>query len=320
MIIRHSCITNRHNPMDIKQLRALLAVAETGSTTRAAEVLHIVQPAISRQLQLLERDIGAVLFVRGRYGMTLTDAGERLAEHARRALAELDRARTEISPTPMSGVVSIGLLPSTAELLSQPLVEAVNHACPNIRLRLLCGYNGHLRDWLESGELDIALLYADEHTAELGMTPVLMEKLLLVSAKAVTFSSPVDIRALPAIKLILPSVDHGIRNVLARRAAEQKIQLDIAVETNAMDIQKQLVRSGLGATILPGIAISHKRDSDDFSVASFSDPEMTRRIVLATDAKRRSTTAVTAVKNILLDAIRATVISQAWHTAEWLGT
>ena len=62
--------------MDLKQLRALITVAETGNVTRAAESLHLVQPAVSRQLKLLEDDVGTVLFARERHGMVLTDAGK----------------------------------------------------------------------------------------------------------------------------------------------------------------------------------------------------------------------------------------------------
>ncbi len=72
--------------LDMKQLRALLAIAETGSVSRAAELLHIVQPAVSRQLRLLEENLGTALFERGRRGMELTEAGQLMVHHARRAL------------------------------------------------------------------------------------------------------------------------------------------------------------------------------------------------------------------------------------------
>ena len=83
--------------MDFKQLRAFLTVAETGNVTRAAEVLHLVQPAVSRQIMLLEQDIGTPLFVRERHGMVLTEAGRSLLTYARRAMLELDRARSRSS-------------------------------------------------------------------------------------------------------------------------------------------------------------------------------------------------------------------------------
>ena len=111
--------------MDFKQLRAFLTIVETGSVTRASEVLHIVQPAVSRQLRLLEEDLGTPLFHRGRHGMEPTEAGTILIDRARRVLRELDQARDEIRPEPgaLTGLVSVGLLPSTSDLLAASLTR-----------------------------------------------------------------------------------------------------------------------------------------------------------------------------------------------------
>jgi DNA-binding transcriptional LysR family regulator len=136
--------------MDFRQLKALLAIADTGSMTKAAEMLNIVQPAVSRQLKLLEEDVGVVLFERHRMGMQLTPDGEILAAYARRVLQELERARGEIRPGQhaLQGKVSVGLLPSTAERLAyagQPLRARIS----GIRLQFLVGYAGHMQTWLE---------------------------------------------------------------------------------------------------------------------------------------------------------------------------
>ena len=116
--------------MDFKQLRAFLTVADTGNVTRAAELLNLVQPAVSRQLRLLEEDVGAELFERERHGMVLTEPGKALLVYARRAMLELDRARAEIGGAAdgIGGLVTVGLLPSTCDLLASPLVSAVADA------------------------------------------------------------------------------------------------------------------------------------------------------------------------------------------------
>ena len=120
----------------MKQLKALVTVVETGSVTRAGELLHLVQPAVTRQIRSLERELGVALFERTRHGMRPTAAGLSLAERARRALTELDRARAELAPVPgVAGLVTVGLLESTAELLAEPLVTAVRREHPGIELR-----------------------------------------------------------------------------------------------------------------------------------------------------------------------------------------
>jgi LysR family nitrogen assimilation transcriptional regulator len=84
--------------VDVKHLRALATVVETGSVTRASELLHLVQPAVTRQIRSLEHELGVALFERTRQGMRPTPAGLSLAERARRVITELDRARAEIAP------------------------------------------------------------------------------------------------------------------------------------------------------------------------------------------------------------------------------
>src|SRR5258708_24516475 len=130
--------------VDVKQLKALVTVAETGSVTRAAELLRLVQPAVTRQIRALEDELGVPLFDRTRHGMRPTAAGISLADRARRALAELDRARAELAVTPgtVTGIVSIGLLESTVGLLSEPLVSAILHDHPGIERRVIAAYSG----------------------------------------------------------------------------------------------------------------------------------------------------------------------------------
>src|ERR1700730_16237928 len=92
-------VDSAEDPVDVKQLKALVTVVEVGSVTRAAELLHLVQPAVTRQIRTLEHELGGPLFERTRQGMRPTKAGAGLADRARRVLTELDRARAELTPT-----------------------------------------------------------------------------------------------------------------------------------------------------------------------------------------------------------------------------
>lgn len=308
--------------MDIKQLRALLAVAETGSVTRAADVLHIVQPAVSRQLKLLEEDVGIALFERGRYGMELTESGEILAEHARRALLELDRARAEIQPSDarISGVVTIGLLPSTADLLAGPLLTSVKARHPSVSLRVSVGYAGHLRDWLESGEIDATLLYNPKATPTIQVQPLLGESLCVVGPRSSDLSPdrPLTLADIATWPMVLPSAPHGIRNMLEQARPGAGATLDVVAETNAMSVQKSLVARGHGFTILPSIAVTEDIARDELRAAPLSDPGLQRTIVLALPNTRRIAAAVRAVTALLVDEMRGAVERGDWPSARWL--
>src|SRR5689334_4719204 len=105
--------------MELRQLRSILVIAETGSLNAAARRLRVAQPALSRQIRLLESELGTALFVRHARGMALTEAGELLVERSRRGLREIDQARSDVSALAgqVTGQVAIGLLPSVSELI-----------------------------------------------------------------------------------------------------------------------------------------------------------------------------------------------------------
>jgi DNA-binding transcriptional LysR family regulator len=308
--------------MDIKQLRALLAVAEAGSVTKAAEALHIVQPAVSRQLKLLEEDIGTSLFERGRYGMELTDAGDILVQYARRALLELDRARTEIQPSTatVSGIATIGLLPSTAGLLAGQLVERVKAQYPAIELRIVVGYAGHLQQWLEAGEVDAALLYDARTLPTLQAQPLLEESLMLVGpgTSALKLDSPVRFSELNGWPMIVTSSPHAIRSLLDRACREAGVKFDVVTATNSLDIQKSLVIGGHGYTVLPSIAIQDELAQGKLKAAPLTEPELVRQISLALPNIRRLATPVRCTTQLLVDVIHEAVANNVWPS-RWLG-
>lgn len=310
--------------MDLKHLRAFLTVAETGNVTRAADILHLVQPAVSRQIRLLEEDIGAPLFERERHGMVLTEAGKALVGYAHRALLELDRARVEISGTAagtMSGLVTLGLLPSTVDLLSGPLVAAVAAAYPGIRVRIAVGYAGTLLQWLQSGEVDAALLYGAEHSADIQTTPWVEEPLWVVgpSSAGLRRGKPMPLAQLALQKLVLPSAPHGIRTLVEHACAMTRVALDICAETNALSVQRALVLGGHGLTLLPPIAVAEDLRMRRLTGAPLMQPPITRTIVLALPTSRPTGRHVRCAIELLMQETRHAIASGAWPEGRWLG-
>ncbi|NML97791.1 LysR family transcriptional regulator [Paraburkholderia sp. RP-4-7] len=309
--------------MDIRQIRTFLAIADTGSATRAAELLHIVQPAVSRQLKLLEDDVGAPLFERDRRGMQLTEAGHILLDRARRALRELESAQQEIRPTPglVSGAVSLGLLPSSCELLTAPLVGALQRAFPQIRVSLSVGYTDHLLRWLESGEIDAALLYDPAASPALDVKPLVEESLSLVGLASIGLSDdyPVSVAALGDAPLVLPSAPHRLRSLVEHACAVAGVGITFAAETNALSVQKALVAQGYGATVMPRVAVQQEIERGVFSAARIDGEAFLRRIYLAIPTTRRSSTAVRCATTVLQNCVREIACSGEWAGARWIG-
>lgn len=309
--------------MDFKQLRAFLTVADTGNVTRAAELLNLVQPAVSRQLRLLEEDLGTELFERERHGMVLNEHGKALLVYARRVMLELDRARAEIGSTragEVGGLVTVGLLPSTSDLLATALVSQVRERYPRIRVRIAMGYAGTLQQWIESGDIDIALLYGTERLPNVEARALLEEALWVVGPPSARLkaSKPVPLAQLAGKPLVLPSGPHGIRTLVEHACVVAKVQLSIAAETNAMSIQKSLVLGGHGWTILPPIACAEELARREVSAAPLSDPTIQRTIVLALPARRTIGRHVRVTADLLAGCAKRAVQEGRWPEARWL--
>ena len=308
--------------MEIKQLRTFLAVAAYGSVTRAAEKLHIVQPALSRQIQMLEDDLGTPLFQRVGHGMQLTDAGHLLVVRAKRALEELELAKHEItsSPESINGTVVVGLLPSVSDLLAGKLISSLREMYPNLSIRILVGYVGYLQEWLAKDEVDIALLYAHQPSPSIEITPLLNEKLYVVGPPNtdLRLDKAQSLRDLKKHSFIMPTHPHGLRTLLDHACAVSGIELDIIAETNSMNTQKSLVQSKLGYTILPGLVVFEDIKNNKLTAAPITDPEINRQIVLALSVARKPSLAVRKVVEQLKHIIHESVTENKWPGASWV--
>ncbi|HWT39308.1 MAG TPA: LysR substrate-binding domain-containing protein [Paraburkholderia sp.] len=309
--------------MDLKQLRAFVTVADTGNVTRAANLLNLVQPAVSRQLRLLEEDMGTELFERGRHGMQLTPSGKTMLEYARRILNEVARAKAEIQPTegPVAGIVSIGLLASTSDLLATLLAGEVARRYPHIRLRLTIGYAGHLQEWLEAGDVDAALLYKQKETPALHVKALLEENLWAVAAPSTGLSHrrPLAFSRVAREPFVLPAAPHGLRAAIEHAAAEAGVTLNVFAETNAVSVQKELVAQGHGWTILPAVCVKEEVERGLLCAAPLASPGLQRTIVLAAPSSRQATAPVRCVVGALMDCVKTTFEQGRWPDARWLG-
>ncbi|WP_344854724.1 LysR family transcriptional regulator [Amycolatopsis ultiminotia] len=306
--------------MDLKQLKALVTVSEVGSVTRAAELLHLVQPAVTRQIKALEDELGVALFERTRTGMRATEAGNALVERARRALTELDRARAELTPAPgaVTGIVTLGLLESTAELLAEPLVERLLQEHPGIELRLQTGYSGHLQRWLDEGDLELSLLYNITSSPSLNVAPLVRERLWVAAPPSAGLrpDRPVRFADAAARRLVLPTTGHGLRTLIESGAQRGEISLDSSVSTNSMALQKKLTRAGHGWTILPAVGLTDEIATGLLSAAPLCEPEVWRTVVLAGPRSRRTPAAVDVVARQLTRQIGIAVAEGRWPSAE----
>lgn len=304
--------------MDIKQLKALVTVSDVGSVTKAAELLHLVQPAVTRQIRILEDEVGSPLFERTRQGMILTRAGELLVRRARRVLYEIDEARAEISPgmPDVGGVITIGLLESAIDQLASPIVDSVAARYPGVSLQIVTGYSGHLRQWLDDRVVDMSLLYGSRNVLPFTATPLLREPLWAVTGPGEELrpEHPVPWSELWTKPLVLPGSGHGLRVLIDGARSVTGGEPRVLLETNSMQVQIMMATSGRAWTVLPRSAVAKAVAERRVSGAPLCTPEVTRSIVLGVPRDRELPPRVAVVAKEVVRATRGLV-----HTREWAG-
>lgn len=301
--------------MDISQLITLVQVAELGSISRAADRLNIVQPALSRQIRMLEQELGVALFDRHGRGMTLTAMGQEVLDHALRVLAELDALRhtVEDGRSSFRGLVRIGTTPTVADLMTVPLMTRIRQDHPDLTVRFSSAFTGYLVDWLGRGELDVMVSYDPETSRALRVRPVLVEELHLVGPPgALDPDRAVPFRALADQPLVLPSPRHGLRTIFDRCARSAGISFSQVIEADSFAAMVDLTQAGFGATILPVAPIHKALAAGALSSAPLVDPVPERKLALCHSADRPVTPAARYVGELFVSLTQDMVRDGIW--------
>src|ERR1700722_1426579 len=302
--------------MDIKQLRTFIRVAEVGSLSQASDRLRLAQPALSRQIKMLENEIGVPLFTRHGRGMKLAEAGRQLLESVGAPLRQLEQSFDELrsSAKRIEGRVSLGMTPTISFVLAGRLAKRVAKELPGVSLRIVEGYGGYLVEWLQRNEIDATVIYGPASDLHLRVTELLFERLVLVGPRSCRLDAdtPVMFRTLANLQLVLPSRPHGLRTVVDNAAYKSKISLNIRFEADSFLVLKDLVQEGLGYTILPTSAFKKEQLESHFCIAPLIRPKVIRHIVMAARPDHVPTRATVAVSKLLIDETHALVKSREW--------
>jgi LysR family transcriptional regulator, nitrogen assimilation regulatory protein len=255
--------------VDLKQIEYFVRVAELGSFTRASSALNIAQPALSRQVRLLEVELRQNLLVRNGRGATTTEAGKLLLEHGRGILHQVDRAREELGRVrgALAGRVAIGMPPSIAKVLTVPLSRDFRARLPHAALSISEGLSFAMQESLINGRLDIALLYGAVVTPGLDITPLLEEDLYLVQRQSSRKANQsVSLKEVAALPLIIPTRPNAIRMLVESELANINCQPTISLEIDGVPAILDLVLDGAGCAVLSQNAVATSGHPELFSV------------------------------------------------------
>ncbi|WP_330509359.1 LysR substrate-binding domain-containing protein [Pseudomonas putida] len=302
--------------MDVTQLKTLIHVAELGSLSKASDRLHVAQPALSRQIRQLEKELGVYLFERHGRGMEITAAGLEVLERATRIMNELESIRTSVAGgrAAFRGMVAIGTTPTIAEIVTVPLVKRISDTHPDLSIRFSSAFSGYLLDWLQRGELELAISYDPQPLNTLRIEPVMMENLVLVGPpdSGLNLDTAVPFAQLARESMVLPSPRHGLRKIMDQCALERGFKITTSVEADSFGAMIDLVRNGFGYTALPLASIYSRLSDGTLCAAPLVDPTPMRKLVLVLPADRQVSPATRYVGQTFVDIASELVAEGIW--------
>jgi LysR family nitrogen assimilation transcriptional regulator len=295
--------------VNLKQLEYFVHVAELGSFSKAAMVLDIAQPALSRQVRALETDLRETLLLRNGRGEVLTEAGRRLFEHGVSILQAVAHAREDMGASRDApvGHVTVGVPPTIGRQLTLPLIDAFKRRLPGARLAIVEGLSSHIVEWITTGRVDVGLLYNPEAQPSLEITPVLDEPLCLVAPLAGDSlpRGPLAMARLAGIPLVMPERSHVIRRLVETQAALIGLKLDIAWEVSSIAAIIDLVCAGYGHAVLTASAVVASGRADQLAVHPLAQPQLTSVLCLAVSSHKRPSPLMRQTVRLLTELARS---------------
>lgn len=291
--------------MNLKQLEYFVRVAELGSFSKAAMVLEIAQPALSRQVRQLESDLSTTLLIRTGRGVALTEAGSRLFDHAVGILQSVTRATEDLESSrgEPSGRIVIGLPPSIGRRLILPLVERFRTTLPKARLAIVEGLSSHIAEWIATGRVDLGLVHNPDPNPAIELSRLLDEPMGLVGPEGGD-TSPVRWSELGAFPLILPERGHAMRKLLDTQAAFAEVKLKVVMEVSSIPSILDLVAAGYGHAVLTVTAMEAWRRAGIFSVRHLVEPSISSTLFMALSAHKPLTPLGRRAMALLQDLVK----------------
>ena len=252
--------------MDARNLKYFVQISESRSFSKAANILHIGQPALSRSIQQLEEELGAQLFIRARRGVELTSAGQTLQTKSRIILDQLDQLRDEVRAQAfeVAGTATVGIPPAAGQLIVPDVMRLLNEQHPGIRLHIIEGLSSEIHDRLINRTVQIGLMYDAPAFGELICEPLAVENMFLIGRKdrIAALGRIRDLAQIENLPLILPKAPNSRRLLVEKAFGARGMTLNIAAEVDGFATTHALLEDGIGYSLMTQAAVSGRyRDS-----------------------------------------------------------
>ena len=294
--------------MDIRRLKSFIVIVDTGSITRAADVLHIAQPALSQQLAALEDHFRQKLLIRSQQGVSMTEAGKAVYRHAQIILRQMDQAQADVTAagSTLVGRVSVGLVPfSSAATLSVDLLTETRKRHPGILLHLTESVGQTYSQMIMNGRLEMALIHGTGPIKGVRFEPVFTEEFHLVAHKDFGIEpgdAPLPVSALNDLPLLLPPPYNFVRRAIDLAFTRGRLSLNVVAEVEIVRTLGRAVSRGVGATIMPrAIAERIVAESAEPIVSRVVTPRIEETLSLCVSDQSEMSEPALAVRSILME-------------------
>ena len=290
--------------MDLRQLGALVAIAEHGGFSAAARALHTVQSNVSTHIARLERELGVVLVDRS--SGRLTEEGEAVVGRARRVQAELDALVADVASVgrEVSGPARIGIIGTTARWLTARLLETMDERHPRVHVVVVDATTTSLLPQLDSGRLDLAVVALPVQDTDIETETLFEEAIVVVAPPGHPLHGMerISVTELAECDLLTEPPGTAFRDDLDRQAAALGLTLRTKAEVDGMRLVASLAFEGFGAAVLPASAVASGYPSDFTTVTV--EGVVGRTVGLARRRRGMPSAPARALREVLLDVIR----------------
>jgi LysR family nitrogen assimilation transcriptional regulator len=329
--------------MESKELRNFARIARCGSFSRAAVELGVAQPALSRQVSKLERELGVALFARHGRGVHLTSAGSLLLDRAEAVEHLIHRISDEVKEDGDlrgGGSVVLGVPPAAGQMIIPPLVGRLRIDSPLLTLHIREGVSTLLQEWLVDQRIDIAVLHNPPALESLEIIPVLSERMVVIGPPKARRDKAAEpktenktgnrtgdkrgdktsyrIGDLAELPLIMPSLPHNIRRLVEQAAADHGVRLRVQAEVDSVAFTKLMVQNGLGFSILTHAAVQAEMARGELQGYPIERPTLSSTVTVVTRRETIAAQLTERVKSTLRLVIRDLVQQKQWASAKLL--
>jgi LysR family nitrogen assimilation transcriptional regulator len=278
----------------LRQIRAVIAVCEEGSFTRAAEREHATQSGISQHVAAVERTLGVKLFERSTAGVVPTPAGLRYYRRCVEAVGMLEKADEEARALAgaVTGDLRIGLMPTFTRAMLAPTLQHFVPRYPDVRLHIFEGYSGLLTEMVRADELDFAIVPAFEGQVGLKSRLIVRDREMLISGRkrALTPLAPVRLAEIAPLKIVMPGPHNIRRRNLETYFQTHGVELAAMLEMDAMIGTLEFVARTDWVAVLPSLISVNDINKGDLVVNPIADPPLHIECIVIQPTRRTLTT------------------------------